>query len=359
MPTIKQLPSGTWRVAVKVNNQRRTATAPTKEAAKRLGAQMTVAMAAEPTRVPKTMRDLLLAHLDQQGYAPTKLADLRSVYKKFPEAFLDRKVQTVTPDVLDALYTKLLEVTTVHRVRTLHVLTSSALSRARRWGWINSNPARDAAPPAAPKREVLAPTTDQVRAFITHADEVSAEFGLLVRIAAVVGCRRGETCALQWRDIIGDSLIVRHSVSYTKASGMVVRQTKTGDKGDRRVAIPTALADRLAMHRFEQAERAAAAGVPIGADGWVFTSDFVSPWHPSSASHMAREARVAGGLLDKASRMKHLRNYVITEMLGEGYSLKQAGARAGHSKELTTQGYEAWMPVKDQAAAQMLGSRVL
>lgn len=306
------------------------------------------------------MRELLVLHLAEHPYRPYTRDDFESVYKHLPTAFLDRQLRSVTPVVLDHLYMQLRrDGLSSYRIRKAHVLLSSAMTRARRWGWIATNPARDAMPPAEPKIETVTLTSDEARRFIVEADAVSDSFGMFVRLAAIVGARRGELLALQWRDLNDNDLRIRRSISMTKRSGLVVDEVKTGSKGVRTIALPPALVEMLHAHRVRQAEGALAAGIRLPASGWMFTHDYANPWYPTTPSHWAREACAMAGL-DDTIQLRHLRNFVATEMLDAGYSVKQTAARLGHSRIATTgDRYAAWVRSRDEEAADMLGAKVL
>lgn len=366
---IDRRPSGLWRVTVQVNKQRATATATTLAEVKRLGARLELDLGGQPAANDVTVRELLDQHLDEHPYAATTRADRISARLHLPDKFEDRRVRDVTPMLVDSLYAQLArDRVSVHRIRTIHGLLGSAFKRARRWGWTTSNPTRDALVPAEPSFTVTAPTAVEADAFIAAGDALSPQFGLFLRVAAIVGSRRGETCGLQWPDFTADlgdagptfALRVARTVTYTKASGLIVKETKTGQKGARTVAIPAGLAARLQAWKRAQAEAALAVGIRFDDDDdrWIFTKDYANPWHPSSASHQALEARTAAGIAGTV-KLKHLRNFVATEMIDAGYSDKTGQGRLGHTRTATfTDRYAAFRPAADAGAADELERRL-
>jgi len=70
-----------------------------------------------------------------------------------------------------------------------------SLDQAVRWGWRRDNPARLATLPSVRQTDVRPPAPLDVMAAIESADQ---ELAMFVRIAAVVGGRRGEVGALRW-----------------------------------------------------------------------------------------------------------------------------------------------------------------
>jgi integrase len=86
-------------------------------------------------------------------------------------------------------------------VRQVHAILSGALGRAVVWGWIGQNPARLATPPSVEKADVAPPAVEEAARLLSVAQQEDAELGLFVRLAVVLGARRGELCALRWSDV--------------------------------------------------------------------------------------------------------------------------------------------------------------
>jgi integrase len=131
------------------------------------------------------------------------------------------------PD-LDALYRQLgRDRVNVHTIRRIHEVLSAAFAKAVGWGYIDRNPAEHASPPPRPRSERQAVSAADLRALL---DACPPKLKLWVRLAFVTGARRGEVCGLQWRDVNLErgTLVVRRNVVYTPASGVQVKETKTG-----------------------------------------------------------------------------------------------------------------------------------
>jgi hypothetical protein len=106
MASLSRLPSGTWRVAVKANGLRRTATARTKGDAKRLGAEMLLELGGSP-RLSPTVGELLDAHLAAINIAPTTRQSYARVVDGLPDTFTSRPVREVGPHIVEGLYRQL------------------------------------------------------------------------------------------------------------------------------------------------------------------------------------------------------------------------------------------------------------
>jgi integrase len=92
----------------------------------------------------------------------------------------------------------------------------------------------------------------------------------------------------------------------------------------------------LSAHHDRQVERAAAAGVALPADAYVFSDDVLGqqPWRPDSTSRKYRHLRWwVAGLSE--SRLHDLRHFMATQLLGAGVDPKVVAQRGGWSKVAT------------------------
>jgi len=85
-------------------------------------------------------------------------------------------------------------------IRQVHFILSGTLKRAVRWGWLTSNPIGRAEPPPAPKAQPRPPSPEEAGRILAEA-WADPEWGTLIWLAIVTGVRRGELCALRWRDV--------------------------------------------------------------------------------------------------------------------------------------------------------------
>jgi integrase len=91
-------------------------------------------------------------------------------------------------------------------VRQVHSIISGALTAAVRWDWISANPARIAQKPRAKAPELDPPTPAEAARLLDAAFAMDEDWGTLVWLVMTTGMRRGEVCALRWRDVDLDSL---------------------------------------------------------------------------------------------------------------------------------------------------------
>ncbi len=373
---ISQLPSGRWRVIVQQDGQRRSATADTRAAAQRRGAELVIELGAEPSASDVTVGELLELHLAEHGYRPTSLDDYRYIVAKLTtsvEPWVARRVRDVTPVSIDGLYRQLeRDGWSPHRIRKLNSLLSSAFKRAKRWGWIAANPCRDADVPPEPEPDLHPVTAAEAKILLACADAFDPDFGLFARIAAITGARRAEILGLQRRDVITDTceLLIRRAATFSVSAGFSIEDVKTGPKGRRRIALTPALVARIDAHRRAQDRRAFAAGIRLDAEAWLFTAGWDRPWNKSRPTHWwadvrslaARVARHVKLSADEVNaegitraRLHDLRHYVASEANEAGFDARAIGDRLGQRRVATTlERYAASRPARDRALAEHL-----
>ncbi len=243
------------------------------------------------------------------------------------------------------------------RVRCAHVVLHRAVAQAVRCGWLARNPVSSATRPPVPKVAITPPRIEAVRLALTTARQVNPDLWCWLQVAVATGARRGEVCALRWRDVDLDEGIVRieRSVSATASSGIVVKSTKTGRS---RVVSLTPQGIWALTERRAHAERAAAeAGRAFEESALIFSSDALGrcPWRPEVVTR--RWGRLRAGIELEQVRLHDLRHFVATELLSAGVDVRTVANRLGHARTSTTLDiYWAWVPARDREAAEHLGA---
>lgn len=308
-----------------------------------------------------TVTDLLESWMAVAQLEESTRRDYRSVIDRHLVPRLGRmKVHAVRPSHLDHFYADLAREARLgpDRIKKAHNVLSRAMHQAVAWGWIVRNPCRDASPPSVPTKPVRAPSVADVQKLLAAAD---AELLLWLRLSATLGARRGEVAALRWPaiDLKDGELVIAEALidagKKTGKGGIVRKETKT--RNQRRIAIDDVTLQMLSAHRRLVAARALEAGVGLLADGYVFSRDAagVTPWRPDAATHQFRELRQSLDLPDEL-KLKDLRHFVATQMLGAGVDPRSVAGRLGHSRPSTTlDRYAAFIPARDRDAANALG----
>lgn len=353
----KKLPSGTWRISIKHQGRRVTGTAPTRAEAKRLGAELLMSIDGNVSR-NATVGELLAVVIADGAprWSPTYRDDVIRVVDDIPEAFARRPARGVTPMVIDGLYRQLTrQGWSQHRLRRLHEVLSSAWEKGRRYEVVTLNPVAASDKPRPPRRSLGVPSHADVRAIIAAARNDTERLAL--RINATIGMRRGETVALRWTDIDFDTstIIVRHSLVYTPASSITERDTKTGERGQRPLAVDPATMALLRRHRDDQLAMDRNEGtVPE----WVFSDDGgAHPWRPDRLTHIFVDARKRAKVT--GVRLHDLRHYVATTMLHDGVPVAEVAGVLGHTSiATTTDVYAHFLPGRGRESVSNRAARL-
>lgn len=267
----------------------------------------------------------------------------------------------LTPAELDRFYRHLLTVGGKRgpyapaTVRRVHGIVRRALTQGVRWGWISHNPALDASPPRVPLRAPTPPTPDEVARLFVRAQEIDPSLSVFVVLAASSGARRGELLALRWPDVDLEKGTLSIERGIVLVDGAVIEQgTKTHQS--RRVTLDAGTVEQLREHRDRAKATAAACGVRLATDAFVFSQepDGSAPWRPDSTTRaFASLCRKAGV---KGVRLHDLRHYVATRLLASGIDVRTVAGRLGHRNPSTTLNvYAHFVPEADQEAAATLG----
>ena len=143
-------------------------------------------------------------------------------------------------------------------------------------------------------------------------------------LAITTGLRRGELCALQWRDIAGAcELTVRRSRSC--ASGKIV-ESDTKSHRERIVTIPLGIWELLMALRQQQVLHS---GVP-DREQPIFTDPDGHVPHPDTFTRHLRKLYKKCGLPEEY-HLHTLRHFYATYLLQEGTSKQVAASLLGHA----------------------------
>jgi integrase len=244
-------------------------------------------------------------------------------------------------------------------VRDVHAILSGALGRAVAWGWRSDNPAERAVLPPARKPRITPPAVEAAARLLEAAAEDDAGLGLFLRLAVILGARRGELRGLRWSRVDPEhgEVLVARGVIYVPGEPLIERDTKT--YGERRVALDPATLELLRAHR-ERAEVAAEEfGVSLPADAYVFSRspDGLVPMRPDGMSHRFAKLRKRLGV---TCRLHDLRHFMVTQLVASGMDVRTIAGRAGHGDggRMTLGTYAHFQRARDQQAAELLAELV-
>ncbi len=309
------------------------------------------------TGTETSVADLLDAWLElaSERLSPTTAREYRRLLdKRIGPALGSIPVTKLTTSQLDEFYRALSTKAglSAASVRQVHSVIRRGLKQGVKWGWIQHNVAVNATPPTVRHARVTPPSLEQIRELVESAEQHDPWFGLLVRLAAATGLRRGELCGLQWSDIdFGNGqLEVARAVAAT-TGGASTKPTKTGKT--RKLSIDKATLDSLAKHRDAMAARATDNETELDDDAFVFTHalDGSTPIHPDNVTSAFRRLSANAGV-----RFHDLRHAHATQLLARGMDIPTVSSRLGHANSSTTLNiYAHVLDANDREAADLIG----
>jgi integrase len=232
----------------------------------------------------------------------------------------------------------------------MHRVLKQALGQAVRWELLTRNPADAVDPPKVDWKPMQTYDLPQTAKLI----EAVRDTPLLVPtlLAVLCGLRRGEICALRWRnvDLVTGQISVVESLEQTK-TGLRFKSPKSG-KG-RTVALSTTVVDELRAHRIKRAQDLLKLGVGLSDDDLVLGHEdgsIISPIYISQLwARKIRKTQLAH------LRFHDLRHAHATHLLANGVHPKVASERLGHSKVgITLDLYSHVIPGMQEDAAAMI-----
>jgi integrase len=295
----------------------------------------------------------------QRRLSPTTSEEYRRLIDRRIVPDLGRvKLSRLTAADLDAYYLHLERKGGLapSSIRQVHAIVSGALRQAVKWRWIAVNPARDASLPPARRSRIEPPSPAKVRALMTAAEEHSPEMGMFIRLAALLGARRGEVCGLQWEDFddATGTIKVRRGVVEV-AGALQVKDTKT--HAERIIALDPGTVALLSQYRAGMESRAHRCGTALIPGAFILSEspDGSRPMRPDKASDVFKRLRTGVGL--DAARLHDLRHFVATQLIGAGHDIRTVSGRLGHAQTSTTLNtYAAFLSGRDRAAADQLAA---
>ncbi|MGO8870565.1 MAG: tyrosine-type recombinase/integrase, partial [Acidimicrobiales bacterium] len=236
-------------------------------------------------------------------------------------------------------------------IKTDHAILSAALTQAVDWGWIKANPAKRARLKSAKAAAVPPLTTEQLGTLCQAALADDEDMAVVIALAAITGCRRGELAGLQWEDFDTEARTLRVCRQWVPGKGgqHLTDETKTGKA--RTVHIGTAGVALLERYKATLTDR-----VGHEPDGWILSyNGGTTPMRAKSlteyVSKLAKRVKVP-------AHLHTLRHWASTEMVAQGVDLPTAAARSGHSVGVMAETYLHASDERAAAAGELLAGVV-
>jgi integrase len=235
-------------------------------------------------------------------------------------------------------------------VRQIHSLLNGAFTRAVRWRWIGTNPVQQAEPPPIPRADPQPPTPAQAAAIVTKA-WTEPNWGMLVWLAMTTGARRGELCALRWRNIDFGTGVLDIGASIGQLGARVwEKDTKTHQR--RRIVLDVQTVGLLRAYLDHRTHQATLLEITLADDAFVFSPepDGRTALKPNTVTQRYRRMC---SQLGWDMHIHQLRHFSATELIAAGVDVRTVAGRLGHSGGGTTtlRVYSAWVAEADQRAA--------
>ena len=357
---------GVWRLRVMVDGKQRQETFRGTEAAarKRLRTMAPHEGPVDEDSAPsdaRTFGDLLtkwLVHIAARGRAPKTIDEnRREIESRIRPRLGHIGILNLTAEDLDSAYSAWLDDLSPSSVHRHAAVISAALAQGVKWGWLDTSPAvKASAPPTAPSRKFVTPTTEQIAKLIKAAQSDDPVMSAAIALAFVTGARRGELAALRWSDIDLNTGTVRIERSLTQVGKNVMEKGTKTNRG-RTVAIDGRTVALLEHHLAWQIDLSTRAESPLVGDPYVLSDNAngARPMQPSKITDRFTSLRDTVAL--QSIRFHDLRHANVSEQLAAGIDPATVSARAGHaSTRMTLDRYAHALPASGTAAAAVMGA---
>ena len=227
---------------------------------------------------------------------------------------------------------------------------------------IARNPMRGVEGVGGLERTRRAPTTEELQRMLAAAGASTAIYGQLqtiIRIAAHLGLRRGELCALRWGDIAFDAMTVTVARAATQPSREVYFKGPKSKAGLRTIAILEPTAALLRDQRARVAAWRLAAGREWADNDLVFSDPLGQVLNLEQLSRAAGHVRDEAGVPVAVLPLHGQRHFALTALHKAGVDILTMQNRAGHGDVRSTQGYITVDLDKDREAAVKASASLL
>lgn len=253
--------------------------------------------------------------------------------KKIYPALGDLKLPEITPAQITALLLDIQAEGKAHStVIKVYTILHSFFKMAYLGDMIDRNPMDKVERPKPRKDEVkasgpLAYTPAEVQKIVAGLEREPLKWRTLVHLLIDTGIRRGECCALQWKniDFATGAVSIRGNLCYTKTKGVYLDTPKNSHLrtvyvGERTLAL-------LRQLRVEQAKKSISA--------YVFTQEASpEPMHPQSPTRYLKKFSARYGVPDLHPHK--LRHTFASIAITNGADIASVSEALGHSDKAVT-----------------------
>ena len=230
----------------------------------------------------------------------------------------------------------------------------SIMAKAYKLGLTDINPTDTARLdlPAIEEPEVEIFTKEEAAHMLSCLDSEPLMFQVLIQLAIVTGCRRGELVALKWNNINFKTNTISVKQSNYKLKGEEVKTKTPKTKGSvREMAVSSFLIEMLRDYLAEQTKRRIELGDCWSNENWIFTQWDGKPMNPQTPTKQFSKFPARNDIPHR--KFHALRHTSETLLLVSGTNMKTVASRLGHTQPSTTNRYLHALKDADEAAAQV------
>ena len=267
----------------------------------------------------------------QMHYAPSTLAGYRQMLERVYGEIGQIRLKELRPITIEYLLERLrkqpgpsgrqLGEATVQKYWGV---VSVVLNDAKRNQIIAYNPAQCIGKPEAKYREQKIPTDKEAKRFLGLLEQAPVLYRSYFTLMMLTGMRRGELCALRWKDIRRECIVVSRSRGRVRGAGLLEGPTK--NRKPRLIAVSRTMSGVLDALRQWHLETQG----EIIEDALLFVNENGSAPDPATFTHWLRRFYDRNGF-SREFHVHTLRHYAITTMLAEGISKQTVAEIAVHA----------------------------
>lgn len=311
MAKATKLPSGNWRAVAFVGTDengkkiRKSFTAPTKREAERAAAHYLTQKHHDDRPENKTVKEVISAYIESKEnvLSPSTILNYRSILRNLQQDFTALPIVAVDQKTIQRVINSYTVGRSPKSTRNASALITSAFKQAALD--VNLNISL----PQKVKNEIRIPTEEEVRAILDYVRDTAHEIPII--LAAYMGLRRSEICALKWSDVNFETGVLHvHAAVVFGEDGLKEKTTKSVS-GDRILSMPAPVIDALSR-------------APKN-------TEFVCALNPHTVTNRFREKAVAVGV--EPFNFHALRHFYASVMLSLNIPNKYAQRRMGHATD--------------------------
>lgn len=276
------------------------------------------------------------------------------VVNKVTKQLGSMKINLLTPEHIERYMNNELRHGTSHTVMRLILrVLKVAFKAAVKWKLISINPCENVVPPSPTKSPSMAADVSDIKRLLEITKEDSNPINhVIICLGALVGLRKGEMCALEWKDVDFENNIlnIRHSMARRsnhllgdkkyykvfkyKNSSIVLDDVKT-DASASSIYIPQIAMDALlSMKKWQSLNQNILKSCYMDND-LVLCFEDGRPCEPNYVYRRFKKLLIANGLPEM--RVHDLRHTAATLLLIQGVDIKLVSHQLRHSDVTITQ----------------------